>query len=191
VKVAETPDFLQSVIDHPKVFPWVAPDGVKDLPLSAVFADGVGLEFETGGFFFHRLGDGVYEVHTLFLPSTKNALECCQAAAHFMFCATDCNRIVTKVPEDNVPAWRLTEKMGFRFDYLQEAKFLRGGSLHDVKHYSLVMDDWARTQSPEWVAEQCESFGQHSKGDRFIFRWAVMNDESHRLERQGCLLQEH
>lgn len=188
MRVAESPDYLQSVIDHPQVFRWIAPDGVDTLPLAAVFADGIGLEFDTGGFFFHRLGDGVYEVHTLFLPGTKGALDCCKAAAHFMFCATDCNRIVTKVPEDNVPAWKLTEKMNFRQDYVQPDKFLRDGTLHDVRHYSLVMDDWARTQeSAIWVKSQCIDLGQAAKALRFIYRWAVANDEYHLMEGQGCL----
>lgn len=191
MRVAESPDFLQSVIDHPQVKRWIAPDGVDELSLSAVFADGIALEFDTGGFFFHRLGDGVYEVHTLFLPGTKNALDCCKAAAHFMFCATDCTRIVTKVPEDNIPAWKLTEKMGFRADYVQPAKFLRNGTLHGVRHYSLVMDDWARTQeSPLWVQEQCAAMGDEGKGIRFAYRWAVMNDEYEPREGQGCLSQE-
>ena len=36
--VAESPDFLQSVIDHPKVRPWIKPDGVEgDIPLAAIF----------------------------------------------------------------------------------------------------------------------------------------------------------
>jgi hypothetical protein len=183
LKVATSPDFLQSVIDHPQVKPWVAPDGVTDVPLEKVFADGIALEFETGGFFFHRLGDGVYEVHTLFLPGTKNALACCKASAHFLFCATDCLRIVTKVPQDNIAADRLTRRMGFRHDYTRESAYLRGGVMHDVAHYSLGLDDWLRGQGPGWFVEQCNALGQPDKGRRAAFRWAVMNDE---MEKASC-----
>lgn len=187
MRVAESPDFLQSVIDHPKVRPWIKPDGVDgDIPLSAIFDQGIGLEFETGGFFFHSLGDGVYEVHTLFLPGTTNAFDCCRAAAHFMFCATECTRIVTKVPADNVPAWKLTEKMGFRADQVRPAAFMRGGVAHDVKHYSLVMDDWMREKGPQWFAQQCALFNNEEKGARGLHRWAVMYDEYQLLEGQGC-----
>lgn len=189
MKVALSPDFLQSVIDHPKVRRWISPDGVEGaIPLSAVFHEGIGLEFETGGFFFHCLGDGIYEVHTLFLPETTNALDCCRAAAHYLFCGTDCTRIVTKVPADNVPAWRLTERMGFRADYVRPKAFIRCGQAHDVKHYSLGMDDWARYQdSAQWVRNQCEAMGMKSKGDRFLYRWAVMNDDYAVLENKICL----
>lgn len=184
MRVAGSAAFLQSIIDHPSVRPWIAPDGAPDaLPLAAIFHEGIGLEFETGGFFFHGLGDGTYEVHTLFLPGTKNAFDCCRAAAHFMFCGTDCTRIVTKVPADNIPAWRLTEKMGFRADHIRRKAFVRGGKPHDVKHYSLQLDDWMREQaSPRWVAEQCALLGQKDKGGRALRRWAVMNDDYAVLE---------
>lgn len=183
MKVATTPEFLQGVIDNPSVRPWVCKDGeTGPIPLSAVFGDGIGLEFETGGFFFHGLGDGVYEVHTLFLPGTKDALACAKAAAHFMFCATDCSLIVTKVPEDNVPARRLTEKMGFRHDYVRESAYLRGGVLHDVRHYSLAMDDWMRCQSSaRWVFEQCRALGNEAKGVRALRRHAIINDDQSAL----------
>lgn len=180
MKVAETPEFLQSIIDDPRVSPWIAPDGIsaENLRLSAIFGEGVGLEFDHGGFFFHRLGDGVYEVHTLFLPGSRNALGACQAAAHYLFCATDCTRIVTKVPADNVPAWKLTEKMQFHATNVRERAFIRGGIAHDVKHYALDFDDWiGRQSSPQWVADQCSALGQHGKGARALYRWAVMNSD--------------
>ena len=182
MKIATSPDFLQSVIDHPGVRPWLGQDSqAGPLPLSAVFDQGIGIEFETGGFFFHRLGDGVYEVHTLFFPGTTEAFRACQAVAHYMFCGTECTKIVTKVPEDNVPAWKLTEKMGFRADYVRPKAYTRGGRAHDVRHYSLHMDDWGRDR-PQWVKGQCHDFGNGSKGDRFLQRYAVMNEDPTVLE---------
>lgn len=182
MRIAQTPEFLQSVIDHPDVRPWVAQDSqTGELPLSAVFDQGIGIEFETGGFFFHRLGDGVYEVHTLFLPGTTEAFRACQASAHYMFCGTECTKIVTKVPEDNIRAWKLTEKMGFRSDYVRAKAYTRGGKKHDVRHYSLHMDDWGRDR-PQWVKGQCEIYGNGAKGDRFLMRYAVMNEDPTVLE---------
>ncbi|KRG69124.1 GNAT family N-acetyltransferase [Pseudoxanthomonas dokdonensis] len=184
MRVAEGPEFLQGVIDHPKVKPWISQDGQDGpLPLSAIFDDGIGIEFATGGFFFHRLGDGVYEVHTLFLPGTRDALACAKAAAHYLFCGTDCTRIVTKVPEDNIPAWRLTEKVGFRKDRIRPAAFIRRGVAHDIRHYSLNLDDWMHMQeSPQWVRGQCALLGQKDKGVRAAYRWAVMHDDYSILE---------
>lgn len=181
MRPAQSPDFLQSVIDHPEVRPWICQDGTGELDLSLIWNEGIGFESEDGGFFFHRLGDGIYEVHTLYLPGTKTAFQGCQFVAHFMFCGTECTKIVTKVPEDNVPAWKLTEKMGFRADYVREKAYTRGGKRHDVRHYSLHMDDWGKDR-PQWVKGQCDALGNGSKGDRFLYRYAVMNDDYSVLE---------
>lgn len=180
MKVAENADFLGAVMRHPDVWPWMVPDHRidDDLDLATIFDQGIGLEFEGGGFFFHRLGDGVFEVHTLFLPGSKHAFEAAQAAATYMFCATECMSIVTKVPEDNVPAWKLTERMGFALDYTRAKAYTRKGVEHDVRHYSLDMPSWmTRQQSPSWVAQMCAELGDPGKGQRALYRWAVMNDD--------------
>lgn len=183
-RLATSPDFIQSVMDHPQVRAWITPDGVEGpLLLSAIFEQGLGLEFEGGGFFFHRLGDGVMEVHTMFLPGTKHVADACHAAAQYLFCGTECLKIVTKVPTDNIPATRLTERVGFRLDYVEPEAFLRGGKHHDVRHYSWDIDLWARsTAGPGWIRQQCRQMNNEAKGLRLAYRWAVMNDDYTGLE---------
>lgn len=183
-RVASGPDFIQSVMDHPKVRPWIAPDGVDGpLLLSAIFDQGICLEFDGGGFFFHRLGDGVMEVHTMFLPGTKHVADACRAAAEYLFCGTECLRIVTKVPVDNVAAMRLTERVGFRLDYVEPEAFMRGGKAHDVKHYSWDIDLWVRgTPGPAWARQRCNQMNNEAKGLRLAYRWAVMHDDYTVLE---------
>jgi hypothetical protein len=92
-------------------------------------------------------------------------------------------KIVTKVPVDNVPALRLTERVGFRLDYVRPAAFLRGGVLHDVRHYSWGIDLWLRgTAGPQWAYERCCELDNKNKGLRLRYRWAVMNDDYSVLE---------
>lgn len=183
-RVATSPDFIQSVMDHPKVRPWIAPDGIDGpLSIAAIFDQGICLEFDGGGFFFHRLGDGVMEVHTMFLPGTHGVADACRAAAEHLFCGTECLKIVTKVPVDNVPAMRLTERVGFRLDYVAAGAFLRGGVAHDVKHYSWDIDLWLRgTEGPRWAYRRCCDMGNRDKGLRLAYRWAVTNDDYSILE---------
>lgn len=184
LSVAASPDFLQSVMDHPKVRPWIGPDGVEvPLDLGVIFDQGIALEFETGGFFFHRLGDGVMEVHTLFLPGSRDVLSCCKVSAQYLFTATECLRIVTKVPADNIPADRLTQKAGFRHDYTRPNAYLRGGKLHDVRHYSLDFDNWITANGLERsIQKLCADAGQPIKGRIARYRHAVMNDDYKLLE---------
>lgn len=184
MKISASPDFLQSVMDHPAVRPWLGPDGVdSSCQLSAIFDQGIGIEFDGGGFFFHRLGDGVVEVHTFFLPHTKGVAGFCDEAAEYLFCGTEVTKIVTKVPEDNAPARKLTERVGFRLDYVRPAAFIRGGIAHDVRHYSWDADLWARSiNDPKAIMARCAELGDTNKGVRMLYRWAVMNDDYSVLE---------
>lgn len=176
MKVATSPDFLQSVIDHPEVFPWLVPDGVTQGSLADMFDQGITLEFETGGFFFHQLGEGIYDAHLCFLPGTENAIECGQEAARYMFCATDCNRILARVPLDNPKAYRFAEKMGFVKEWLRPRACLRNGEQHDMQHFALTLDVWAREKGVDWTARQCIEMGQRDKGLLLLYRHQVMQD---------------
>lgn len=140
LRLSTSPEFLQSVIDAQ--WKWVAQDDEPRIPLAEVFDQWVCLESDEGGFVFVPMGEGVYEVHTLFLPDAQHVLACGREAAQIMFTATDAVRLVTKVPVDNVPADRLTQKMGASLTHIEPAAFLRGGVRQDVKHYALSRDAW-------------------------------------------------
>jgi hypothetical protein len=77
----------------------------------------VALATARGGFLLANLGCGAYEIHTLFWPAqTKaDALETEAAAADaqlWMFCNTDCTRLLTKAPHSNRRARALAMRMG-------------------------------------------------------------------------------
>lgn len=137
MRLATGPEFLESVANHERVLPWVSAHSVP-VSLAGIWPTCTGFEFETGGFVFQRLGAACYEVHTLFLPKSKGVLNCARLAAHFMFCATECEEILTKVPVDNIAARRLTEKMGFIKEFSRKAAF--GGK--DVDYFRLTLKGW-------------------------------------------------
>lgn len=140
MRVSTSPDFLQSVIDAR--WEWVAQDDEPRVPLAVAFDRLVCLENEHGGFVFIPKGGDVWEVHTLFLPTVRDALGHAKDAARAMFARADCALIVTHVPADNVPAKRLTLAMGFEPTHTESAAFLRKGVRHDVHHYALRKDAW-------------------------------------------------
>jgi hypothetical protein len=144
LKLATSPDFLQSVIDAR--WEWVAQDDEPRVPLEAAFDLFVCLENEHGGFVFVPKGDDVWEVHTIFLPTVRDALGHAKEAARWMFARPDCQVIVTDVPADNVPAERLTRAMGFEFTGTTPAAFLRKGIRQDVHHFALRKDAWQATE---------------------------------------------
>ena len=77
MKVAEKPDFLQSVMDDPRVSPWIAQDDCEVLPLSLIFDDGIGLEFlghgDAGGAIFGFADDD--EVGLVFDEAAETAAD--------------------------------------------------------------------------------------------------------------------
>ena len=183
MKIAQSAEFLESVANHPQVRPWLGEDGGPErIELAPLMAEGIGFEFDTGGWFLHGLGDGVYEAHTLFLPGSKDVLTKCLDVIRLLFCGTDCTRIVTKVPADNIAADRLTLKAGFRLDHEQPDAYLRGGVRHAVRYYSLALDDWMRGIGPRQFAAVCADLGNEEKGRRALRRWAVMHNDFTVLE---------
>lgn len=137
MRLSTGPEFLESVANDPRVFPWVSASP-EPVSLSAIWPTCIGVEFDTGGFLFQKLGAACYEVHTLFLPKSRGVLDCARVAASFMFCATECEEILTKVPVNNIAARRLTEKMGFTKAFSRRAAF----GAQDVDYYRLPLTGW-------------------------------------------------
>jgi hypothetical protein len=146
-------EFLNRVVNHPAVHPYVS-FGIKgDLDLTALVADprNVFLANEWGGFLFIRKADYVYEVHTQFVPEGrgKRALRAAKDAADYMFSRTDCLRIDTYVQLDNPAAEWLTRAVGFR--KWGEANILG----HACYYYVLTLKEWARK------LDLCQPRSQH------------------------------
>lgn len=112
MKVAQTPDFLESVANHPRVLPAITCKGKTSIDLAPVWDDCIGLEFERGGFVFHRQDAGVYEVHTVFLPRTRDVDACAVEALAYMF-ANGATLILTQVAKDLPHVKRFAERHGF------------------------------------------------------------------------------
>jgi hypothetical protein len=109
--------FLNRVVNDPSVFEAVALGGKEPINLEAAVLDegNVFLRNEHGGFLFMNLGDGIYDVHTQFLPDGRGlaALISAGDAARYMFVETDCLAIRTFVAHSNKAAKRLTKWMKF------------------------------------------------------------------------------
>lgn len=120
------PAFLNEVVNHPEVRPWLGKDRVSPIDMSAVVENPVNVVLvnDHGGFVFYWREPYVYEVHTQFLPSGRGpqAQEAAREAVRYMFKAISADKILTDVPEDNGPALGLALKTGFkiasnRFDH--------------------------------------------------------------------------
>ncbi len=140
---------FNAVINHPAVFPWVAGPNDVTLDVTSWLADDSHylLTNEHGGFLFHPLGNGVYEVHTQFVPEgRKQAYAAAQSAARYMFTQTDCVTIRTYVPENNKRAKALTLAMQFQWMHAGEPWINTAGES--------IPSDWYELSKARWM--QCQ-----------------------------------
>lgn len=124
--IQRAPDLLRRTLDagslnaagnHPEVFPHLGlPGEPGDLDLSGLVANpaNVAMANEHGGFIAENLGNGTYEVHSLVAPEGRIGLARATAEGlRYLFTATDCMKVVTKVPACNRPAAALARASGF------------------------------------------------------------------------------
>ncbi len=114
--------FLNTIANHPEVRPWLG--GVGPLDLTDVLADANNYAFQSefGGLICEKLDTGLYEIHSLFLPEGKGAaaFKVMDETLRYMFVHTECQEIVTKVPDDNIAALGAARAKGFATSFRLE-----------------------------------------------------------------------
>lgn len=138
--------FLNKVANSPEVRPYVGP-GDNELDLTSLIANpaNIALETESGGWVLINLMSGVYELHTLFLPSGRGAgyFAAAHEALRWMFTRTDCLEILTRCPHDNPAARMAAVKVGFREWFHRDAVWQSGlGEPCGVSYQALTLDGW-------------------------------------------------
>lgn len=136
---------LNAVANHPDVRPWLGGEGPLDLNGAAQNPNNVVLVTEGGGFLLIKHEPGIYEVHTLFLPEARGPqlMGLVAEGLRFMFSATDCSQIQTKVPDGNLAAMRLAVAAGFQPMFRRDVAFTDpAGTVVGMEYLSLAFDRW-------------------------------------------------
>ena len=100
MKIDTTPDFLESVANHPRVYPYVSVKGCGYIRFGKIWDDCIAVVFDTGGWLFHRQDHNVYEVHTMFLPKSRDVNAKALRALGYMFDEAGADLIVTQIAGD-------------------------------------------------------------------------------------------
>jgi hypothetical protein len=134
------PAFLNSVINHPEVRPWVGGEGALDVTETINNPSNFALVTDGGGFILIQHEPGIYEVHSQFLPEgrreTRRAM---RSGFDYMFTRTDCQRVITQVPDNNPAAAALAKAAGFR-EMFRRDDTPRGPS----SFMGLTAEEWAQ-----------------------------------------------
>jgi RimJ/RimL family protein N-acetyltransferase len=68
--------------------------------------------------------------------------EATQLMLHYGFMELNLNRIQTLNVEENVPGWKIEEKLGFQLEGVKREAFLRNGRPHSIRIYSLLRREY-------------------------------------------------
>ena len=173
---------FNEIANHESVRPWLGGEGELDLAGIVSNPANVALLGDHGGFVNHNLGEGRYEVHSLFLPEGRGsvAIEAMRRGMEYMFTATDCVELVTKCPDGNRAALGIARVGGIEEQFRREAAWSFNGDLVGVSYRAISLAKWI-SRAPEclvrgqWFHKKLEAAKVNS-GSNLV---AHEDDEAH------------
>jgi len=145
------PASINAAANHPDVRPWLGLLNLGPLDLTALVTDpaNVTLAGEHGGFLCHRIGEGLFEIHSIFSPGGRGRLRPeTRAGLRFLFTQTDAVRVVTQVPDCNPRAAALALKTGFeQVLHRPSAWDAPDGTRCGVSYQAVTLDRWAEVST--------------------------------------------
>lgn len=141
------PASINAAANHPEVRPWLGEVAMGPLDFAPLVSDpaNVTMANDSGAFLGHKIGAGVYEIHSAFMPEGRGRLRAETARGLlFLFTATDCQRVVTKVPACNPRAAILSKQTGFVEVFARPDVWdAPDGSRCAVSYQALTLEAWA------------------------------------------------
>lgn len=139
---------LNELLNDPRVRPWIANgQHIVDVTSQIANPNNVFLLGDHGACCFLQLMPALYEAHTAVLPEYRgewtNALT--EAAVNYMFLATDCYEVVTRVPKGHIGARTAAITRGMRYEMTRENECVFMDRQRDVHIYSFRLQDWIIT----------------------------------------------
>lgn len=135
---------LNRIANDDSVRPFIGDGGPVDL--TPLVSDPLNVALTTedgdGGYILHKLAPGLYEAHSLALPSARGRpmVRLMREGFRYLFTATDALEVVTKVPATNEAADGLARIAGFREVFRRHGAWVDGSA---ISYRSLGYLDWA------------------------------------------------
>lgn len=134
-------EIIRNIVTHPAIWPHVSDDfsgepEVWEPPIGDGFIYTLALEAGEirAMWMFEKTSPILFKVHTCVLPIGRGvwANEAAKKMALWIWEHTECQRIVTDVPEDNRLALRFAEAAGMQQFGVNPRSYKKGGKLLDV-----------------------------------------------------------
>lgn len=136
---------LNTAANDPRVRPFGGGEGTIDLSAAIGNPENYAFVNEFGGFLVVKLERGLYEVHSMMLPEGRGpeTIQDVRSTIRFMFAATDCMEIVTKVPQGNAAALGMCRATGFSKSFERtNAWHETNGDRVNLGYYTLSFSAW-------------------------------------------------
>jgi hypothetical protein len=111
VKRATAPDHLESVANHARVRPFIGGEGTFQAGES--WERTIALEWAEGGVVFLEEAPGVFSVHLVFLPKTRDVIGKVQQALDYVMPA-HADLVLADFPSGFKHVRRLAKRLGFK-----------------------------------------------------------------------------
>jgi hypothetical protein len=144
-------DFVNSIIRHPDVYPWVSDDNSPPPEQNTLAQMLLGCESvfvlssnEFTIFVFIPLNSIHFELHTLVLPEGRGkiAIASAKEAGKWIIENTPCQKMKTMVPVFNRAAKWMSRKLGFKYEGTETKSFLKNGILYDQESFGITRKEW-------------------------------------------------
>jgi hypothetical protein len=179
--------FLNKVANTEGVREWLGGEGALDLTPLIANPENVTFQDDCGGFIAEKLGAGLYECHSLFLPEGRGfgVYEAMRQGLHYMFVETDCMEVVTKVPLDNRAARGLALKASFVKAFDRDNAW-RGADGNQTGVHYMTLSYWAWLRSDDMVERVGRTF--HETLERLAKAPNHPDDPAHNRAAGACAL---
>lgn len=146
---------FNEIVNDPSVRPFVADvdGGVLDLSEKIDDRRNICLLGEYGAFLCLRYYAGCYEVHIQILKEGRGAwaYAFADAAAYYVFTATDCMELIGRIPENHSGARHLALGMGFKTVMMTQPDCCWHGEMQRANILSLTLQEWSARPLPQAV----------------------------------------
>lgn len=149
VSFCDDATFVNSIVNHPSVFPWICGPLTDAADLSELMGSGryTALMGEHGGFLFLNLGNGIYDAHSAVVPEGRGAwaVLAAQHALRIMFEERDAREIMMACPKGNLAVRALVKSLHAEYRGRIENGWWLNGRAVPSDIYSMTKTNWERT----------------------------------------------
>jgi len=135
---------IKATVTHPAIWPHVADDSCSldtyAPPINGVLWLEVVDEQSLGMYLVHPHNCVTYEIHTCLLPVAwgAKAKQAGKLVLDWIFANTNCQKVVTQVPQTNALALRYAKRCGMVVEGNNRQSFLKDGQLLDMTQLGIT-----------------------------------------------------